>query len=164
MLRANAYATADRTVPSDGILCEWLDDSTIRYYRAKAARRKGSSWEYTVRDKIKELGFNVTTSRSESKRTDANNIDIIDVDGLLPVSIQCKNQKNAPNYNEIRQGCDVADLPFIIAWRCSQPDSYFRKYKNAYSKLPIEKELMMVPADFFYDLLEAYVKQNNIIK
>ena len=56
-IRANRYASADRIIPKDNILCEWLDDHTIRYYRAKASKSKGSNWEYKVRDALKRIGY-----------------------------------------------------------------------------------------------------------
>ena len=56
-IRANKYASADRIIPKDNILCEWLDDHTIRYYRAKASKAKGSNWEYKVRDAIRKIGY-----------------------------------------------------------------------------------------------------------
>ena len=55
--KANRYASADRIIPKDNILCEWLDDHTIRYYRAKASKSKGSNWEYKVRDAIRKIGY-----------------------------------------------------------------------------------------------------------
>lgn len=56
-IRANKYASADRIIPKDNILCEWLNDHTIRYYRAKSAKRNGSGWEYKVRDAIRKIGY-----------------------------------------------------------------------------------------------------------
>lgn len=163
-IRANKYASADRIIPKDNILCEWLNDHTIRYYRAKSAKRNGSGWEYKVRDALKRIGYkNVTTARSESRNADNNNIDLVDLDKKLPISVQCKAYKSCPDYNMIRQGCDVVDKPFIVAWHCSQPDDYFKIRKNTDLNIPIEKDLMLVPADFFYKLLDAYTKYNKIL-
>lgn len=163
-MRANKYSSANRTIPKDNILCEWLDDHTIRYYRAKSSKSKGSNWEYKVRDALKQMGYRgATTSRGESKNADNNNIDIIDVDHKLPINIQCKAYKSCPDYNTIRQGCDDEKTPFIVAWHCSQPDDYFKVRKNKDLNIPIEKNLMLVPAEFFYKLLDAYTKYNNIL-
>ena len=164
-IRANRYASADRIIPKDNILCEWLDDHTIRYYRAKASKSKGSNWEYKVRDAIRKIGYTgVKTARGESRSTDNNNIDLIDTDNKLPVSVQCKSYKSCPDYNMIRQGCDVTDKPFVVAWHCSQPDDYFKIRKNKDLDIPIEKDLMLIPADYFYELLDAYTRYYHIIK
>lgn len=102
-IRANKYASADRIIPKDNILCEWLDDHTIRYYRAKASKAKGSNWEYKVRDALRKIGYTgVKTSRGESRNADNNNIDLVDTANKLPVSIQCKSYKYCPDYNMIR--------------------------------------------------------------
>lgn len=163
-LRANKYSSADRIIPKDNILCEWMDDSVIKYYRAKSAKRTGSAWEYKVRDALKRIGYTqVVTSRSESRTADNNNIDLVDTEGKLPINIQCKSYKRHPDYNAIRQGCNDIEKPFIIAWHCSQPDVYFDSRKEKNSKIPIEKDLMIVPADFFYELLNAYTKYNHIL-
>lgn len=162
-MRANKYATADRIVPKDNIICEWLDDHTIRYYRAKRAKSRGSGWEYKIRDNLKKIGFkNIVTARGESRNADNNNIDLVDLDNKLPVSIQAKSYKSCPDYNSIRQGCDVIDKPFVIGWQNSNCDDWFAARKLS-KDIPIEKELFLVPADFFYKLLEGYSKYNKII-
>lgn len=164
-LRANRYASADRIIPKDKILCEWLDDHTIRAYRAKASKAKGSNWEYKVRDAIRKIGYiGVKTSRGESRNADNNNIDLVDTENKLPVLLQCKSYKSCPDYNTIRQGCDITDKPFVVAWHNSQTEEYFKIRKNKALNIPIEKDLMLVPADYFYELLDVYTKYNHIIK
>ena len=82
---------------------------------------------------------------------------------LLPCVVYPCVYKSCPDYNMIRQGCDIVDKPFIVAWHCSQPDDYFKIRKNTDLNIPIEKDLMLVPADFFYKLLDAYTKYNKIL-
>lgn len=162
-IRANNYAKLDKVIPKDNILCEWLNDKTVRHFRAKSSKRRGSNWEYKIRDRLKDIGFiHVVTSRGESKHKDNDNIDLIDLDNKLPVNIQAKSYKSAPDYNLIRQGCSDIDKPFIVAWQNSNVDDWFEARRNS-DDIPIEKELFMVPAKFFYKLLEAYSKYYKIL-
>lgn len=162
-LRANKYATVDRLVPKDNIICEWLDNHTIRHFRAKNSKNRGSNWEYKVRDKLKEIGFvDVVTAKGESRRKDNDNIDLIDLANKLPVNIQAKSYKSCPDYNMIRQGCPDIDKPYVIAWQNSNSENYF-KVRMRNNDIPIEKELFLVPAEFFYTLLESYSKYNKIL-
>ena len=136
------------TPAKDGIICEWLDQHTKRSYQAKKSKSKGNALEYRIRDRLRELGYNCERSAGESKKLDNSKIDIIDLDGRLPINIQAKNYANTPNYFGIREDCPIKDKPFVLCWK-----------KNT---LTTNNTIFMVDEDFFYKLLDSYTKQNNI--
>lgn len=78
------------------------------------SRRKGNAFEREIVQKLNSLGFNVTTSRNESKKLDNNKIDIADLDGTLPTNIQAKYTATTPNYYNIRNLCTDTSKPFTI--------------------------------------------------
>ena len=82
--------------------------------RGKRNKRKGNRFELEVVKRLKDLGYEVATSRSRSKSTDDNKIDIFDLKGNLPVNIQTKYQQATPNYFTIRDECTDKDKPFVI--------------------------------------------------
>ena len=56
----------------------------------KYCREKGNNYERKIAKELNELGFDVVTSRSESKNTDNNKVDLIDKSNKLPLNIQLK--------------------------------------------------------------------------
>lgn len=121
-----------------GIKFKWKDPSTRKSYLGKKSRRKGNNWELEIINKLKEIGYTgCVSSRSESKRVDDAKIDIIDLNNQLPCYIQAKATQNLPNYHKIHNQCSFKDKPFVIA--CKQEN-----------KTP----LVIVPIDFFYELLK----------
>ena len=133
---------------------EWLNEHTKRSYRAKKSKSKGSNWEYTVISKLKELGYEgCVSARGESKKIDNNKIDIVDTEHKLPINIQCKHYQNTPSYFNISEACSDKTKPFCLAWK-----------KSAEGSEASKGSIMMVPIDFFYELLDAYTKQHNILK
>lgn len=95
----------------DGYIIQFLDKTGINGARNK---RKGSTFEVKVNNDLKDLGFNTVTSRSESKKTDNNKIDIIDLDNTLPCNIQTKYTSTTPSYFTIREQCTDKEKPFCI--------------------------------------------------
>lgn len=77
-------------------------------------KRKGNRFELETVNKLKEIGYNVASSRSQSKSTDDNKIDIFDLNGKLPVNIQTKYTQATPNYFGIRDACTNKDKPFVV--------------------------------------------------
>lgn len=137
--------------PKDGVVCEWLDEHTKLSYRAKKSRSKGRDLEYKIRDKLREIGYTgVERAAGESKKVDNNKIDLLDTEHKLPVNIQAKNYANTPNYFGIKEECTDKSKPFLLCWK-----------KNT---LQSNNVVFFVPEDFFYELLDAYTKQNNILK
>lgn len=60
------------------------------------------------------MGYNVVTARSESKRTDDNKIDIIDLDNKLSINLQTKYTATTPNFFKISEECTDKSKPFGI--------------------------------------------------
>lgn len=77
-------------------------------------RRKGNSFELKVIHDLNAIGFNVVSSRSESKNKDNNKIDVFDTIGNLPTNIQIKYCNTTPSYFSIREACTDKSLPFSI--------------------------------------------------
>ena len=116
---------------------------------------RGQRAEQKVVNELKALGFTgVVTSRSESKTTDDNKVDIIDKNNQLPfgINIQVKHQIPYPQYFKIREQSTVPNNTFIILW----------------DKLaPIETNIITVgrcaimDIDLFYKLIEPYAKESK---
>lgn len=139
-------------VGKDKTAFEWLNESTKRSYRAKKSKSKGSALEYEVVKQLREIGFTgCVTAKGESKKVDNNKIDIIDTDNRLPVNIQCKHTANTPSYFTIRDACTDTSKPFCVVWK---------KSNNEAGISP--GTICMIPIGLFYDMLEAYTKQNNL--
>lgn len=131
----------------------WLDAHTKHSYQAKKSRHKGSAWEAEVIKHLKELGYTgCVSTRGESKRMDNDKIDVVDVNHKLPINIQCKHLMNTPSYFTIREACSDKIKPFCLAWKKSPEEGSISK-----------GAIFMVPDDFFYQLLDCYTKQNNIL-
>lgn len=138
------------TTPKDGIKCEWLDEHTKRSYRAKKSKTKGKDLEYQIRDQLRAIGYEgCERSAGESKKLDNSKVDICDTEGKLPVNIQAKNYANTPSYFNIREQCPDKSKPFCLCWK-----------KNT---LTTDNTIYMIPDYFFYQLLDAYTKQNHIL-
>lgn len=106
-------------------------------------RRKGNAFELKVIHDLNNIGFNVVSSRSESKNKDNQKIDVFDVDNTLPTNIQIKYCNTTPNYFSIRDACGDKSLPFSIVWKKSTNDG-----KNS------PGIIAMIPYNFFLELLE----------
>ena len=138
------------TTPKDGISCEWLDEHTKRSYRAKKSKTKGKDLEYQIRDQLRAIGYiGCERSAGQSRSLDADKVDICDVEGKLPVNIQAKNYANTPSYFNIREQCSDKSKPFCLCWK-----------KNT---LTTDNTVYIIPDTFFYQLLDAYTKQNHIL-
>lgn len=126
----------------DKIGARWISDTTFRSYSARKSKSKGSNWEYELRDKFKELGFeDCVTSRGESKSLDNSKVDI--VSDSLPFYCQAKNTANTPSYFTISEACPLKDKPFVVCWKKSDEQG---------------KAIAMIPIEYFYELLK-YIKK-----
>lgn len=112
-------------------------------------RRKGNAFEVKVVKDFNNLGFNTVTSRSESKRTDDDKIDIVDLNGNLPFYCQTKCTSTTPNYIEIRDKCSRKDKPFCIMW------------KKTVAGLNSPGTMAIIPYEFFLELIKPYAKGEN---
>lgn len=122
----------------DKIGARWINDSTFRSYAARKSKQKGSNWEYELRDKFKELGYeDCITSRGESKNMDNSKIDIIS--NSLPFYCQAKNTTNTPSYFNISDACPYKDKPFVVCWKKSDEQG---------------KAVAIIPIEYFYKLIK----------
>ena len=83
----------------------------------KQNKQRGSNFERQIAKQLRELGFQgCVTSRSESKSTDDNKIDIIDKNKQLPfdMQIQTKKTSSTPSYFGIREQSTVDNEKFVI--------------------------------------------------
>lgn len=96
---------------------EKTTEEPVKKKRSIGARNKakGNAYELKIAKELRDLGFTgVVTSRSESKRTDDNKVDLIDTEGKLPVNIQLKKVMNTPSYFKIREESTVDPKTFVI--------------------------------------------------
>lgn len=136
------------SVPKDGIKVEWLDPKTKKHYTAKRSKHKGSQLELDVIHKLNELGYHTVSSRSNSKMLDNSKVDIDDLDGNLPIYIQCKATQSTPSYFKIEEDCPLKDKPFTIIWKKQDKDG---------GNSP--GTLFLAPIEIMYDYLK--LKLNN---
>ena len=72
---------------------------------------------------------------------DANKIDIVDLNGELPVNIQSKYTQNTPSYFTIRDSCTDKTKPFVLIW------------KKAATEGNSPGAIAMIPLNYFYKLI-----------
>lgn len=109
-------------IGKDGTKCEWIDPSTKKHYQAKRSKQKGSKLELDIIHKLNEIGYNTVSSRSNSKNLDNAKVDVDDLDGSLPIYIQCKATQSTPSYFKIREECPLKDKPFTVIWKRQDKD------------------------------------------
>ena len=112
----------------------------------KRSRARGIEYVQRIVKELKNLGFDVVTSRSESKQMDDKKIDIIDKNGMLPY-LQLKRTIKTPDYFAIKKECPLTDKPFCIIW--NKQVSTEKTFRSA-------GELVMLDKNFFYQLLIKY--------
>lgn len=80
----------------------------------KRNRQRGNEYERRIANEMNDLGFEMVTSRSESKRTDDNKVDLIDLSNRCPVQIQIKRTTSTPQYFKIREETTVPNENFAL--------------------------------------------------
>ena len=78
------------------------------------SRKRGIAYEVKIMNELKELGFNVGTTRNYSKAEDDNKVDIYSIDNQLPIKIQIKKTQNTPQYFAIRSQATVDPKDFCL--------------------------------------------------
>ena len=136
------------SIPKDGIKVEWIDPHTKRHYTAKRSKQKGSQLELDVIHKLNELGYNTVSSRSNSKMLDNSKIDIDDLNGNLPVYIQCKATQSTPSYFKIEEECPLKDKSFVVCWKKQDKDG---------GQSP--GTIFMAPISMLYDYLKLKLNE-----
>ena len=137
--------------------CPLCDEEKAKKQRrsGKYQKNKGSQYELQVAKELAYCGYpEVVTSRSESKRMDNAKVDLIDKEGRLPLNFQLKKTKNTPNYFKIREEAPK-NLPFALVWNRQE-------VKEGNVNMSSKGEVVMIPKDFFYELLKSYTLYNNI--
>jgi len=75
------------------------------------SRAKGHAYELQIVNRLKELGYDAVTSRSESKRMDDLGVDIIDNTDFY---IQCKAvEKLKPSLHDILKRMPTKKVPVV---------------------------------------------------
>ena len=120
----------------------------------KANRRRGNDFERKIAKELNELGFDVVTSRSESKAMDNAKIDLIDRSNTIPCNFQLKKTIKYPNFLEIEKSCPIKDKPLALIWDVQRAtDSTFRS----------DGTVVIIRKEFFYELIKHYGKNNSNI-
>lgn len=117
--------------------------------RSKAySKNKGNRYESQIAKELRDLGFSgVKTSRSESKSTDDNKIDIVDTEHKLPVNIQLKKTQSIPSYFKIRSESTVDPKTFAIIWN---------KQEKKKTNICSVGECVIISKELFYELIKPY--------
>lgn len=77
-------------------------------------KQRGNRAELKIIKELNDLGFQCVSSRSESRSTDDNKVDIIDKSNKLPCQIQIKHTLSTPPYFSIREETTVPNEEFVI--------------------------------------------------
>ena len=117
----------------------------------KRNKARGSDYERVIAQELRDLGFSgVVTSRAESKSMDDKKVDLIDKEEKLPFYPQLKATIKTPDYFGIQKECPLKDKPFVIFWK---------KIKPTTSTFRSDGEVIMIPKDFFYELIKNYTHE-----
>ena len=142
-IKARANKPGSGSKSKDGITFIWADPAVRRSKTASKSKRKGNNFELEIVHKLREIGYEgCVSSRSQDKMADANKIDIVDMNGELPVNIQSKYTQNLPNYFDIRDACTDKSKPFCMIWKKAGKDGEDSRGTVA-----------IIPVDYFYQLL-----------
>ena len=142
-IKARANKPGSGSKSKDGITFVWADPAVRRSKTASKSKRKGNNFELEIVHKLREIGYEgCVSSRSQDKMADANKIDIVDMNGELPVNIQSKYTQNLPNYFDIRDACTDKSKPFCMIWKKAGKDGEDSRGTVA-----------IIPVDYFYQLL-----------
>ena len=116
----------------------------------KRNRQRGNEYERRIVNEMNELGFNMVTSRSESKNADNNKVDLIDLSHKCPVQIQIKRTTSTPQYLKIREETTVPDEEFALIWN---------KQKNVNGRFLSEGEVVILDKEMFYKLIAPFANE-----
>ena len=116
----------------------------------KRNKQRGNEYERRIANELNELGFDVVTSRSESKTTDNNKVDLIDRSNKLPVQIQLKRSIATPSYFKIREDTTVPDEQFCLIWN---------KQRNVNGRFLSTGECVILDKKMFYELIKHYANE-----
>lgn len=83
---------------------------------------------------------------------DNQKIDINDEDGILPCYFQLKKTQTTPSLKKINAEVGKIDKPLCVLWNIQEK-------KEGNVNITSQGEYAMIPKEFFYELLQAYLKQ-----
>lgn len=136
----------------DGITCMWANEHTRKSKQAKRSKTKGNGFELEIINDLKEIGYTgCVSSRSQNKMADADKIDIVDLNGELPVNIQSKYTQNTPSYFAIRDACSDKSKPFVVVWKKAGKDGE-----------QSQGTAVILSEDFFYYLLKLFKEHGRM--
>ena len=125
--------------------------SNVRKRSGRYQKCKGNSYERQIARELRELGFEgIKTSRSESKSTDDNKIDLLDkasLDSVFAGEIQLKKTKATPSYFTIREQTTWNNDLFCILWN---------KQINGNINMKSIGECAIISKNLFYKLIKNY--------
>lgn len=132
---------------------EELDKKPKRRGLGARNKARGNEYECRIAKELRELGFTgVVTSRSESKRTDDNKIDLIDTEHQLPFNIQLKRTQTTPQYFKIREESTVDPESFVLIWN---------KQEKANINFLSIGEVVMMDKKAFYKLIKQFTESGK---
>jgi Holliday junction resolvase len=111
---------------------------------ANRNRNAGNGFERTIVKELKSMGYDVVTSRAESKNMDDKGVDIL---GNIPYFIQCKNSKTNPNYVQLLEDMPKEKPGIII----------HKKTKKANKNFIPVGEYVIMNKEIFYKLISKDV-------
>jgi len=103
-------------------------------------RTAGNNFERIIVRELKELGYDVTTSRNESRKMDAMQVDIM---GDIPYHIQCKNSKNKPKYDKLLKEMPDDKVPVV----------FHRQTHKAGKNFVTDGDFVIMRKEDFYEIL-----------
>jgi hypothetical protein len=109
-------------------------------------KNAGSSYERLIVNELKELGYDVVTSRAESRNMDNKKVDVfspLGVENSFPYYVQCKISKNNPNYDEILKEMPKDRVPVI----------FHRKVSKATKNFMANGDYVILQKSDFYDIV-----------
>ena len=110
-------------------------------------RQAGNNYERKIVLELKELNFDVVTSRAESKTMDNKKVDIfspLGVDNVLTFYIQCKNSKNKPDYHKI-----ITEMP-----KDRTPVIFHKQTHKVNTTFVTDGEYVIMKKEAFYKLIK----------
>jgi hypothetical protein len=116
-------------------------------------RKKGHNYELLIIKELKQMGFDsAKSSRLASKLLDNCKVDIADI----PFYIQCKSGYKTKNFNVSKEFNDIDTNLVKNKIHRDYPKLFFHK-KDGYN---VNNEIVTMTKDFFYKLLDNYIKNN----
>jgi len=105
-------------------------------------RNQGHQYERDIMKELRELGYDVVSTRSESRTLDNAGVDII---GNIPCYIQCKNLVTNASYHLLLSSDKLPkDKPTVIM---------HKKTKKANTRFIAQGEYVIMTKEYFYKLI-----------